>query len=427
MESNVVFNAAVCLIGLVIFLVHIVNVLFKKNRRKDENALLVFFAFTAFHFALYLTFTLLKSFLQIRSDAYIMAFYTIFFISNNLEVFLFFIYMLWYVDIEKKLRRPLFIANFSLCVLFIALDLANIFTHMFFYSEGGVYTRAKTMMLAQIYQFVMLGTSFILTIALKKLNIREKIAFGLYCVLPLISIILQNIFKGYAIAYLSIIVAIEILFLFLSVEKTIMLSKEEEEKKEAQIRVMLSQIQPHFVYNALSSISTLIPIEPEKAQRALDDFTEYLRLNLASLTETHLIPFEDELRHIKTFVALSELRFPGRIEMVYDLETTDFYIPPLSIQPLVENAVKHGILKKMKGGKIIIKAYEKDSSFIVKVIDDGVGFDMEQVDFESNKHFGLQNISYRISKISGGKLSIESKPGVGTTATASFPIQGRLS
>ena len=113
--------------------------------------------------------------------------------------------------------------------------------------------------------------------------------------------------------------------------------------------------------------------------------------------------------------------------MVYELETTDFYIPPLSIQPLVENAVKHGILKKMKGGKVIIRAYEKAAHFIVEVIDDGVGFDMEQVDFESNKHFGLQNISYRISKISGGKLTVESKPGFGTTAIAKFPIQGRLS
>ena len=153
----------------------------------------------------------------------------------------------------------------------------------------------------------------------------------------------------------------------------------------------------------------IVYIEPEKAQRALDDFTESLRLNVASLTEVHLIPFEDELRHIKTFVALSELRFPGRIEMVYDLEITDFYIPPLSIQPLVENAVKHGILKKMKGGRVTIKAFERDAHFVVQVIDNGVGFDMDQIDFESNKHFGLQNISYRISKISGGKLTVELK------------------
>ena len=427
MEPNVVFNASICLIGFIILLVHIVNILAKKERRRDENALLVFFLFTAFHFALYTTFTLCKAFLQIESDAYIMAFYTIFFISNNLEVFLLFIYMLSYVNFPKKLHKPLFIANFALCAVFIVLDFVNIGSRMFFTSVDGVYTRANTMMLAQIYQFVMLAAVFGLTVSNKKLNFREKTAFGLYCVLPLVAIILQNIFKGYAIAYLSIIVAIEILFLFLSVEKSLKLSKEEEEKKEAQIRVMLSQIQPHFVYNSLSSISTLIPIEPEKAQRALDDFTEYLRLNLASLTEVHLIPFEDELRHIKTFVALSELRFPGRIEMVYDLEITDFYIPPLSIQPLVENAVKHGILKKMKGGRVTIKAFERDAHFVVQVIDNGVGFDMDQIDFESNKHFGLQNISYRISKISGGKLTVESKPGHGTIATAKFPIQGRLS
>ena len=148
--------------------------------------------------------------------------------------------------------------------------------------------------------------------------------------------------------YLSIIVATEVLFLFLSAQKNADLAKEEEKNKEVQIKIMLSQIQPHFVYNSLSSISTLIPINPERAQAALDDFTEYLRTNLSSLTEVRLVPFEDELKHVKTYVALEQLRFGDRLNVIYDVSASDFMLPPLTVQPIVENAIKHG-RKNRKG------------------------------------------------------------------------------
>ena len=420
-----VFNASVCLIGFIILLVHVVNLLMRKNRRRDENALLVFFAFTALHFAVYFTFTILKYYLGEVSNAFIMSFYTGFYIANNLEVFFLLLYMMMYVDVPVKFGKPLQIANVSLLALFLVLDFLNLIVPMFFYAENGVYHRTNTMILSQGYQFLMLAAVFLLTLTNKKLNVREKLAFAIYCLLPLVAIILQNVFKGYAIAYLSIIIAIQILFLFLSVEKNLKLAQQEEKNKDAQIRVMLSQIQPHFIYNSLSAISTLISIDPDKAQRALDDFTEYLRLNLSTLTENHLIPFDDELRHIKTFVSLEELRFPDRVHMEYEMETTDFYVPPLSVQPLVENALKHGILKKIEGGTVVLKTYETSDYYIVEVSDDGVGFEKEKVDFASNKHFGLQNIAYRIHKMANGELHMDSVPGQGTKAVVKFSKKRR--
>ncbi len=421
MENNTVFNISVCLIGFVVLLVHIINILLKKKKRKDEKALLIFFLFTAFHFALYSAFTLIKTLAAVHSDAFIMGFYTAFYISNNLEVFLFFLYAMAYLSLPKKSKRPFEIINLVLFFALITADIVNIFTHMFFYASNGEYQRAPAMILSQGYQFVMLALVFLQTVLNKRLSIREKLAFAFYCFLPLVAIILQNAFKGYAIAYLSIIVATEILFVFLSVEKNLALAKEEEKNKDAQIRVMLSQIQPHFIYNSLSAISTLIPIHPEKAQKALDDFTEYLRLNLSTLTEQRLIPFEDELRHIKTFVALEELRFPDRIKVEYHLELSDFNVPPLSVQPLVENALKHGVLKKVEGGTVILSAKEEEEGIVIEVKDDGVGFSMDDVDFSANEHFGLQNIQYRIQKMCGGSLTINSHPGEGTKATVFLP------
>ena len=423
MSNNAVFNAAVCLIGFVILTVHIVSLSIKKNRRHDEDSLLIFLAFTAFHFAAYFTFTFIKA--NHTSNALIMAFYTSFYIANNLEVFFLYVYMRNYVELKEKTQKALNITNIAAFAIFAILDILNIFVPMFFHAENGEYIREKTMFLSQGYQFLMLAIVFFTAITHKQLQIREKAAFATYCVLPLIAIIFQNFFKGYAIAYVSIIVAIEVLFFFLNVEKNVKLAKEEEKAKEAQIRVMLSQIQPHFVYNSLSAISTLIPLDPEKAQKALDDFTAYLRINLSTLTESHLIPFEDELRHIKTFIALEELRFPDRINVIYDLDVTDFYLPPLSVQPLVENAIKHGILKKMEGGTVKISTYEDDDAYIVKIEDNGIGFDKDGVDFASNKHFGLNNIAYRIAKMSGGSLHMESEPNKGAKAVATFPKKGR--
>lgn len=418
MEKNSVFNATVCLLGILILLIHIVNIALKKNKRKDEKCLFDFFLFTAIHFTTYLIFTFVKT--VYTSNTYIISFYSLFYVMNNVEAYLLFRYMLGYVELEEKTRKILSLINISLFMVYIFLDLLNISTGIFFTAKGGVYLRSKTMIVSQGYQFVLFAIVFFVTVLNKKLNAREKTAFALYCFLPLVAIILQNVFKGYAIAYASIIVAIEVLFFFLNVQKSIDLANEEQKNKEAQIKLMLSQIQPHFIYNSLSAISTLIPIDPNKAQGALDDFTEYLRRNLASLTETRLIPFVDELKHIKSYVSLEKMRFNDRVNVIYDIQTVDFYLPPLSIQPLVENAIKHGILKKLEGGTLTLKTHERWDAYIVEVIDDGVGFCMEAIPFDENKHFGINNIKYRIENTGAGELSVKSEKGKGTHVTVVF-------
>lgn len=423
MEKNAIFNATVCLMGGLILAIHIVNLCVKKGKRPDEMTLLDFFVFTAVHFATYLIFTFVKR--AYTSNAFIIVFYTVFYVMNNAEVFLLYRYTERFVEVPPRLRRGLSILNESLFSLFVALDLVNVFTGIFFTAESGVYLRSGTMILSQGYQFVMFLAIFLVTVTNKKLNRREKIAFALYCLLPFTAIIMQNVFKGYAIAYASIIVAIEVLFFFVNVQKNIDLAKEEEKNKEARIKLMLSQIKPHFVYNSLSAISTLIPLEPEQAQAALDDFTEYLRHNLASLTETRLIPFENELRHVKTYVSLEKLRFGDRIRADFDVRTTDFCVPPLSIQPIVENAIKHGILQKLEGGTLWVSVYETADAFVVEVTDDGVGFCPSEIDLDANEHFGIANIKYRIETVGNGKMSIESEVRKGTHVTVFFHKEGR--
>lgn len=418
MAGNAIFNATVCIIGIAILLIHVVNMLLKKNKRNDEYRLLLFLVFTIIHFITYLTFTLIK--VNYTSDAYIIGFYTTFYIFNNIEVFLLFFYMVSYVQLTDKTKRILSMISYGIFLAFVVLDILNIFTGLFFTAQDGQYVRSSTMIISQGYQFVMFAIVFFVAVFNKQLVIREKIAFSFYCFLPLIAIILQNTFKGYAIAYASIIIAIEILFFFVNVSKNIQLAEEQQKNKEAQIKVMMSQIQPHFIYNSLSAISTLIPMDSEKAQSALDEFTEYLRHNLASLTETNLIPFEDELRHIEAYVSLEKIRFKDRIKVIYDINASEFYVPPLSIQPIVENAIKHGILKRMEGGRLDFITYEKDNCYVVEVIDDGVGFDEANVNFKNNKHIGINNIKYRLKTMCHADLSISSVVGKGTKVVITF-------
>lgn len=418
MTNNSVFNATVCIMGIAILLIHIFNLIIKRNKRLDEKRLLIFLLFTAFHFAVYLTFTFVKQ--NYTSNSFVISFYTMFYIFNNMEVLLLFMYMLAYANFKNRTQLVLTIVNISLFSLYVTLDFINIFTGLFFTAQNGEYLRSKAMIMSQGYQFVSFAFVFVAVLLNKELVRREKIAFSLYCFLPLVAIVLQNIFKGYALAYASIIVSTEILFFFLNVQKNIQLAEEKEKSKEAQIKVMMSQIQPHFIYNALSSISTLITIDKVKAQKALDDFTEYLRRNLSSLTETRLIPFKNELKHIETFVALEKIRFNERLNVIYDIQETDFNVPPLCIQPIVENAIKHGILKKIEGGTLVLKTFKENDRYIVEITDDGVGFDMNKIDFEGNTHIGINNIKSRLATMCDGTMEIDSEVGKGTKARITF-------
>ena len=223
MNNTGVFNATVCIAGILLLAIHLIYLLIKKNKSKDEKNLMEFFIFTIIHFASYLSYTLIK--VNYTSNAFIIAFYTTFYMMNNVEAFLLFSYASSYIKTEKKREKRIFTLNVCVFCVFILLDIINIFTGIFFTASGGEYVRSKGMIVSQGYQFVAFACVFMVAATNKKLSAREKAAFGIYCFLPLVAIVLQNIFKGYAIAYASIIVAIEILFIFLDVQKNMALDE----------------------------------------------------------------------------------------------------------------------------------------------------------------------------------------------------------
>ena len=127
-----------------------------------------------------------------------------------------------------------------------------------------------------------------------------------------------------------------------------------------------------------------------------------------------------EITGAKAFDRLEKMRFNERVNVEYDIKASHFMVPTLTIQPLVENAIKHGILKKIEGGTVILKTLEVSEAYIVEIIDDGVGFNMENVDFKSNIHFGLQNIKFRLNSMCSADVVLESEVGKGTKIRVVF-------
>ena len=193
----------------------------------------------------------------------------------------------------------------------------------------------------------------------------------------------------------------------------------EEELTEMRIATMLSQIKPHFIYNTLGTIEQFCYEEPEKAANLVHEFSLYLRGNFTELDNSAPIRITQELEHVKHYVGIEQVRFPD-ITIEYDIREEDFLVPALSVQPLVENAIKHGLMGLESGGTVKISTYETKESFCVEVTDDGVGFE-ESIFSDGQPHVGIRNIRARIEAMCNGTLVITSTPGKGTTAVITIP------
>ena len=193
----------------------------------------------------------------------------------------------------------------------------------------------------------------------------------------------------------------------------------EAELKESRVAIMLSQIQPHFIYNTLGTIERMCLKDPQKANELVRNFSLYLRGNFSELDSVTPIRFAEELKHVEYYASIEKVRFPD-MSIEYDVETTAFVLPALSVQPLVENAIKHGLMRLETGGTVVIRSYETPTHFCVEVKDDGVGFDTN-LPIDEKKHVGLRNIRGRLKAMVDGDLILESKPGVGTKAVILIP------
>ena len=193
---------------------------------------------------------------------------------------------------------------------------------------------------------------------------------------------------------------------------------------ESRVSTMMSQIRPHFIYNTLGSIEQLCIIDPQKAGDLVHNFAKYLRGNFRELDNPKPILMSQEMEHVRYYISIENVRFPD-MTFTFEMNSGDFHIPALSVQPIVENALKHGLMKLKTGGTIHVETFETDTHYCVSVQDDGVGFDTNILLDETKHHVGIRNIRGRLEAMVDGTLEIESTQGVGTKVLIKIPKEVR--
>jgi len=230
---------------------------------------------------------------------------------------------------------------------------------------------------------------------------------------------------GYKITFLAFAVLQLIQVLKLLRENMMKIQKYtqmENELLQSRISVMLSQIKPHFLYNTLNVISALCLTDPTKADEAICTLSSYLRGNIQALEKQTPVPFEQELNHIKNYVNIEKMRYGDRLHVVYDIGYTDFFVPTLSLQTLVENAIRHGVSLRPEGGTVTVKTKLQVDYAVICIIDDGMGFD-QKGQSEDNSGIGLRNTRMRLQYMMNADLTIKSAPSQGTVVTIRIPVK----
>ena len=239
-------------------------------------------------------------------------------------------------------------------------------------------------------------------------------------IMPLLGMLIRNAFPRLQLFSLSVTLSLLLIYGFVHLNLAYRAKAQQLELAKSSMTIMLSQIRPHFLYNALNSIYVLCGKDPAKAQEAIADFSEYLRANMGNTAKT-LITIDQELDHVRHYLALEKIRFEDQLRVVIHHQSHGFLVPPLSVQPLCENAVKHGIHKKEGGGTVTIHTHEDEKYYYVDVSDDGVGFDPEKVMDSDQNHIGIANVKSRLKNACEGTLEIEISADKGTRVRIRIP------
>ena len=350
------------------------------------------------------------------------------FVLSDVVLLLYHLYLCQYLfadtqDTEEKkpLRYKIVIGIAVIGICFVVLSQ---FTHMYYYFDANnFYHRNQMHFLALLIPFIggLLDFSLLLQYR-KKVSAATFGCLVSYMILPMVALVILIFFYGIALVNISICISVIFMFVVSTVEQNREMAEKEKEMCDMRIAMTVSQISPHFIFNTLSSIQYMCRKNPQMAEKTVKEFTTYLRGNIDSLTNPKNITFVKELEHVKSYLAIEQKRFGARVQVVYDIRETDFEIPALSLQVLVENAVKHGICKKPEGGTVTIRTERRGQNILLTVQDTGVGFDPTKKKTDDKIHAGIENVQTRLKNMCGGKMEICSTPGEGTIVVLTLPV-----
>ena len=304
------------------------------------------------------------------------------------------------------------------CLISIAYSIGNAFYgYSFSVNETGHYVHSENVtmvILHLLFSITTFVTMILMALFANRSTKQMRFSFIKYTIFPIVGIIIDYTHHGISLTYVSVVTSILVIYTDVYMQRQKMIDAQ-------QNALLLSQINPHFTYNTLSAIAAMCDSNPKLAKNLTIDFARYMRKNLENVSADTLIPFEKELEHVECYLKIEKARFRERLNIIYSIQCKDFCVPPLTVQPLVENAVKHGVTKKISGGTVKIITRSTDESYIIEIIDDGVGFDTESAELSKSHHVGLSNVRSRLSRMCRGNVRIKSTKNVGTRVSIEIP------
>ena len=320
-------------------------------------------------------------------------------LTSPLPSLFFFVYFLYYCNDDWKKDPLMYIMSVLTGSLIVVQVLVGYVFKIGFMTDYTIDFRPWSLLCL----FLILALTAVLLIALfrkrKKLSPAEQIMFLACFLMPSY---LQTLF-------------IEAL-LMIGLDRSYQFQKEEAERQ--RMRAAVLQMRPHFIHNTMMTIYSLCAQDPQKARQVTKDFATYLHNNFTAIVQEDRIPFTKELEHAQAYLNVEMARFEGQLFVTFDTPVTLFLIPPLTLQPIVENAVKHGIDPELDPLHISITTEEASGGVRIIVEDDGIGYAPKE---GNEPHIALNNIRERLRALCGGTLEISPREEHGTRVVVFIP------
>lgn len=327
-------------------------------------------------------------------------------------------------ETKKKLGVNLIIA------IGIAAEVLNCWCGYFYViDENGTYISNLPGVVIGYIPFVCLFGYSCFIVAKQKISLWMKINYMIYAIVPVVISIWYNSTGLPPTLFMGAFISLMIIYgnIYIRQGREIQLSAIENARKDAEIawqrnQLTRSQIRPHFIFNCLGSIEQLCRTDADAARTAIHRFAKYLRVNMDAMNEQPLIAFSQELEHIRNYVWLEQMRFEDDLKYEENIEAEDFYLPPLSVQPLVENAIKHGMMGKAEGVlRVKLKTRVIEDFYEILIEDNGSGFDVNLEKEDGRSHIGIQNVRDSLEQMVKGRVIIKSELNKGTQVTIRIP------
>ena len=413
-------NYGIAAAGLMVALLGLLMSIFSRHQEKwDRNFFIILFTFLL----AYAFFDLLSQFSLILLGPYgapfsrIAIFGESFFSSLLMPIMT--VYLLHCIGEDWRKSTLLIAAGTLWLAYFVLLIVTQFTTAIYTVTPENVYQRGAwypALLIAPV--LLMLLNLSALWRRRAKLNRQQTMAFALYLLIPLGCIIVQMLSYGLLMIVIGSSVAALCMFLFILRDQQDRYAAQQKEIARQKANIMVLQMRPHFIYNTLMTIYSLCNQDPQNARQVTMDFTDKQRKNFKAVASENTIPFSAELEHTRAYLAVEQAQYEEMLLVEYDTQFTQFRLPPLTLQPIVENAVKHGMNPYAGALHVTVRTRRTGAASVITVEDDGTGFETAG---DPGSHTTLTNIRQRLELMCGGKMEIAPRNEGGTIVTVTIP------